>query len=160
MGLITQKEWAKRNGFSPPYVSKLVKKGKIPLVNGLIDEEKVDDIMLCLEDPGQPAQRKYGGVNIKSDDLHRQLLKIKIKNETVKGEMLETRAKTEIAELIPAEEVRKTAFAMGRIIRDGILNVPDRVSALLATIDDASKIHEILTKELRDALQDLSRDDE
>lgn len=49
---------------------------------------------------------------------------------------------------------------MGRIIRDGILNVPDRVSALLATINDASQIHEILTKELRLVLEELSNDDD
>lgn len=158
MALITQKEWSKRNGFSPPYVSKLIKKGKIPTVNGLIDEERANDIMLCIVDPNQPAQRKYGTENLKNDDLHTQFLKIKIKNETEKGKILEAKAKSEIGELISAEEVRNAMFVKGRIVRDGILNVPDRISALLATINDASQIHEILTKELRAVLEELSRD--
>jgi hypothetical protein len=38
-------------------------------------------------------------------------------------------------------------------------NGPDRVSSLLATISDASQIHEILMKELREVLEELSRDD-
>lgn len=63
-----------------------------------------------------------------------------------------------MGELISAEKVRNAMFAKGRIIRDGILNVPDRISALLATINDAAKIHEILTKELREILEELSRD--
>ena len=64
-----------------------------------------------------------------------------------------------MGELVSAEKVRQAMFAKGRIIRDGILNVPDRVSSLIATINDASQIHEILMKELREVLEELSRDD-
>lgn len=82
--------------------------------------------------------------------------KARLKNEIERGKILEARAKSEIGQLVSAEEVKKAAFAKARIVRDGILNVPDRVSALLATINDASQIHEILTKELRNVLEELS----
>lgn len=37
--LISQAEWARQQGFSKPYVSKLVKTGKIVLVDGKVDPE-------------------------------------------------------------------------------------------------------------------------
>jgi hypothetical protein len=52
--------------------------------------------------------------------------------------------------------VQETLFKKGRVIRDALLNLPDRISSLLATIDDASQIHEILTQELRTVLEELS----
>jgi hypothetical protein len=70
---------------------------------------------------------------------------------------LEARAKAEIGQLVSLEDVKKIAFARGRIIRDSMLNIPDRVSSLLADENDASKIHEILSREIREALEELSR---
>jgi hypothetical protein len=91
--------------------------------------------------------------------MHDLLVKTKLKNEIERGKLLEAKVKSETGELISAEKVRQAMFAKGRIIRDGILNVPDRVSSLLATINDASQIHEILTKELKEVLEELSCDD-
>jgi hypothetical protein len=89
--------------------------------------------------------------------MHDLLVKTKLKNEIERGKLLEAKVKTEMGQLISVEKVRQAMFAKGRIIRDGILNVPDRVSSLLATISDASQIHEILMKELREVLEELSR---
>jgi hypothetical protein len=91
--------------------------------------------------------------------MHDLLVKTKLKNEIERGKLLEAKVKSEMGELVSAEKVRQAMFAKGRIIRDGILNVPDRVSSLIATINDASQIHEILMKELREVLEKLSRDD-
>lgn len=160
MPLITQKEWARRQGFSKQYANKLVKDKIIPLTNGLIDEEKANSILASIRNPNQPLRRTQltGNSQQRDDDLSTLLLKTRIKNEIERGKILESRAKSEIGQLVSIDSVKNAMFAKGRIIRDGILNVPDRVSALLATINDASKIHEILTKELRDVLEELSRD--
>jgi hypothetical protein len=40
-----------------------------------------------------------------------------------------------------------------------MMNIPDRISSLLANENDAAKIHEILSKEIREVLTELSRDD-
>jgi hypothetical protein len=89
--------------------------------------------------------------------MHDLLVKTKLKNEIERGKILEARAKTEIGQLVPLEDVKKVAFARGRIIRDGIMNIPDRVSSLLANENDAAKIHEILAEEIREVLEELSR---
>jgi hypothetical protein len=91
--------------------------------------------------------------------MHDLLVKTKLKNEIERGKLLEAKVKSETGELISAEKVRQAMFAKGRIIRDGMMNIPDRISSLLANENDAAKIHEILMKELREVLEELSRDD-
>jgi hypothetical protein len=159
MSLISQAEWARRQGFSKQYVGKLIEQGKIKLVNGMIDERTANAVLENQRDPNLPIRRNGNGIYEQRDDMHDLLVKTKLKNEIERGKILEARAKAEIGQLISAEKVRHAMFAKGRIIRDGILNVPDRVSSLLATISDASQIHEILMKELREVLEELSRND-
>lgn len=160
MSLITQVEWARRQGFSKQYVGKLINEGKIKLVKGMIDERTANAALEMQRNPNISLKRNGSGIYEQTSEINALFAKTRLKNEIEKGKLLEAKVKSEIGELVSAEEVRKTAFAMGRIIRDGILNVPDRVSALLATINDASQIHEILTKELRLVLEELSNDDD
>ncbi|MCK6467194.1 MAG: hypothetical protein L6Q53_03225 [Candidatus Brocadia sinica] len=68
----------------------------------------------------------------------------------------------ESGKLVDASEVRQAAFETARMTRDAILAVPDRVASLLAGEISASgkidktRVHEILGKELRQALENLS----
>lgn len=156
MALISQAEWARRQGFSKQYVGKLIKLGKIKLTNGKIDEYIANAELESHRQINLPQHRKGGGTYFVQDDIHKLLVKTKLKNEIEKGKLLEARVKAETGELVPIDEVRNIFYAKGRIVRDGILNIPDRISSLLATIDDASKIHEILTQELRTVLEELS----
>ena len=91
--------------------------------------------------------------------MHQLLMKTKLKNEIEKGKLLEARVKAETGELVPIDEVKKALFSKARIVRDGIFSIADRISSLLASIDDAAEIHEILMKEFRTVLEELSRDD-
>jgi hypothetical protein len=159
MALISQSEWARRQGFSRQYVGKLISEGKIKLLDGLIDEAAANAVLKSQRDPGLPLRRNGSGTYEKRENMHELLVKTKLKNEIERGKILEARAKTELGQLVSAEVVRNAMFAKGRIIRDGILNVPDRVSSLLATVNDATQIHEILMKELRAVLEELSRDE-
>ncbi len=156
MALISQAEWARRQGFSKQYVGKLIKLGKIKLTDGKIEEYTANAELESQRNVDLPQHRKGGGTYFVQDDIHKLLVKTKLKNEIEKGKLLEARVKAETGELVPIDEVRSTFYAKGRIVRDGILNIPDRISSLLATIDDASQIHEILTQELRTVLEELS----
>ena len=156
MALISQAELARRQGFSKQYVGKLIKLGKIKLTDGKIEEYTANAELENQRNIDLPQHRKGGGTYFVQDDIHKLLVKTKLKNEIEKGKLLEARVKAETGELVPIDEVRSTFYAKGRIVRDGILNIPDRISSLLATIDDASQIHEILTQELRTVLEELS----
>jgi hypothetical protein len=157
MSLITQTEWAKRQGFSKQYVGKLISRGKIKLVNGMIDEKSANAVLQNQRDPNLPIRRNGSSSYENQRDMHDLLVKTKLKNEIERGKILEAGAKAEIGQPVSLEDVKKVAFARGRIIRDSMLSIPDRISSLLATENDASKIHEILTKEIREALEELSR---
>ena len=156
MALISQAEWARRQGFSKQYVGKLIKLGKIKLTDGKIEEYTANAELESQRNVDLPQHRKGGGTYFVHDDIHKLLVKTKLKNEIEKGKLLEARVKAETGELVSVEEVRNTFYAKGRIVRDGILNIPDRISSLLATINDATKIHEILSQELRTVLEELS----
>ncbi|MDR0363507.1 MAG: hypothetical protein LBH92_00555 [Bacteroidales bacterium] len=138
----------------------MINEGRIETQDGKIDEDHANKMLEMQRDPSFPARRKFGELSTKdAKEVHAMYAKARLKNEIERGKLLEAKVKNEIGQLISVEAVKNAMFAKGRIIRDGILNVPDRVSALLATIDDASKIHAILMKELRDVLTELSRDD-
>ncbi len=163
MELISQAEWARKNGFSKQYAGQLVKNGTIRLVNGKVNPQQADNAIAAIRNPAHEERRVgFAAVNHKADggsDLSTLLLKTRIKNEVEKGKLLESRVKTETKELVSAESVREAAFNTGRVIRDGMLNIPDRISSVLASSgSDERKIHEILTKEIRLVLEELSRD--
>jgi hypothetical protein len=159
MALISQSEWARRQGFSKQYAAKLIKQGKITLIDGMIDEYTANAELENYRNIHLPKQRKSQGTYFVRDDMHQLLMKTKLKNEIEKGKLLEARVKAETGELVPIDEVKKALFSKARIVRDGIFSIADRISSLLASIDDAAEIHEILMKEFRTVLEELSRDD-
>jgi hypothetical protein len=136
MALIGKSEWARRQGFSKSYVSKLIKQGKLILCNGMIDEDKASA----------------------RDDLKKQLLEAKLNNEIYKGQILEAQVNKIAAQYVSAEAVKKVVNARNKVIRDTILKIPGRVSSAIATLKDASEIHFLLTNEIRNTLFELSND--
>ncbi len=55
-GLLTQKEYARRRGWSKQYVNQLVKQGRIPLQNGRIDVAAADAAIAGSRDPSRSPQ--------------------------------------------------------------------------------------------------------
>ncbi len=139
MEKITQTEWAREIGVSKQYVCYLVKKGIVELEDGLIDREQANEAVAAIRDPSQPLRRKGGEIEEKrgnTSELSTMLLKTRIKNEMERGKLLEAKAKAEIGELISVEEVKTEAFNVARVVRNNLLNIPDRVSALLTPVAD------------------------
>ena len=52
--------------------------------------------------------------------------------------------------------MRIAAFRRARIVRDGMLNLPDRLAAILAAEHDTTKVHTLMTTEIRTVLVELS----
>lgn len=57
--------------------------------------------------------------------------------------------------LVPSEAVKNEAFKTARIVRDNLLNIPDRVAGELAAEANAFKVHQRLTLEIRRALEGM-----
>ena len=79
MALISQSEWARRQGFSKQYVGKLIKQGKIHLIDGMIDEYTANAELEMKRNIDLPRQRKNLGSYFVQDDMHNLLIKTKLK---------------------------------------------------------------------------------
>lgn len=62
------------------------------------------------------------------------------------------------AALVKADMVKNEAFKVARLVRDAMLNIPDRVSSELAADTEPFVIHRKLTLEIRKALEGLGGD--
>jgi len=60
------------------------------------------------------------------------------------------------AKLVSADEVKIAAFNRFRQFRDGVLNIPDRLAAVLAAEEDPRRVHELLATEIRKALEEFA----
>jgi phage terminase Nu1 subunit (DNA packaging protein) len=159
MTLMTQAEWARKQGFSPQYVTNLVKQGHVILEDGLINTEQAEAALAAIRNPAKPIYRKHsnnGNNSSPTAELSTVLLKTRIKNEVERGKMLEIEAKAKTGQYVDARDVEKQAFQVARTVRDSLQNIPDRVSSLLASISDANQVYDILSKEIRQALEDLA----
>jgi phage terminase Nu1 subunit (DNA packaging protein) len=158
--LVSQKEWSRKQGFSPQYVTKLVQQGHIILENGQVNTEQADAALAAMRNPNKPIYRKHSKNDEKPSpaELSTVLLKTRIKNEVEKGNLLEIEARAKTGQYVDARDVEKQAFHVARTVRDSLQNIPDRVSSLLASISDANQIYEILSKEIRIALEGLTED--
>ena len=63
-----------------------------------------------------------------------------------------------VGKLLPKDEVQAAAFNTYRQFREQLLNIPDRVAAIIAaeTGLDTKRVHEILTAEVRHALNEFA----
>lgn len=150
MAYISKSNFAKKHGFTKPYVSELLHTGILKEEpNGMLNEEEAD---YALELKRLGSQQSRGN----KSKLQELLIKVKLRNEIEKGKLLKLETAEKEKTLISVEEVQKIILEGNRVVRDAILNIPDRVAFLLASTSDPVKLHKILTKELRAALEGLS----
>lgn len=164
--------YGRRKGWSQQYVSKLVKLGKIPCVDGKIDPEAADRALAENADPrlanvrAANARRRNGGgadPELPDDDREQralnfdgmtqneaqtQKLRIQAKRETLQYEK-------DVGVLCEVAEVRKGAADLEVPLAqfDGI---PDRLASRLAAETDVRKVHAMLTEAIQAAKQGVA----
>lgn len=163
MGLISKADFAKKHNFSASYVSKLIRQGKLQTTaEKMLDEDAAEYDLIASSDAFRPkfskAPQSQHSPDVKGiASVQQRYVQAKLDNEIEKGRLLRLEAEEKERNLIPASEVENTLFTVGRVIRDTMMNIPDRVSTLLANINDAREIHKILSLEIRSSLEELSR---
>lgn len=90
-----------------------------------------------------------------SDD---EMRKAKIQREVYKAKLCQLQFEKESGLLVYAADVKHAAFESGRMLRDQLLNIPARVSPILAAERDTKKVNEILTKEIRQCIETIAAD--
>jgi len=63
----------------------------------------------------------------------------------------------ELGKLVPVEDVQKQAAQVAKTVRDALLSIPARIAAEVANEIDVWKVEIMLDKEIRGALEELTR---
>jgi hypothetical protein len=86
------------------------------------------------------------------DDAIPDLNESRARREHYQAELSKLQVAQQRKELVPADEVKKQAFQIGRSVREALSNLADRLSHQLAGETDPAVIHQLLSDEHRDAL--------
>ena len=129
MALMKKAELARKLGVSKAYISKLIRQGRLIDQNGLVDDEDI----------------------IRWRDLKEQLLKAKLQNEILRGDLLRATVKERMSKLMPASAMKECLERKGKQIREAMLQIPAKLSDTLARSDKRT-IHKLLSDEIRSTL--------
>jgi hypothetical protein len=170
--LVSQAEYARRRGVSRQYIGQMVAKGVIRLTDRKVDPDQANVALAAVREPARTERSKEQStgpatpvatpvnrlfeLSPAGGDLPTLLLKSRIKSEIERSKLLEIKARVEAGRYVDAEEVKAAAFNKARVVRDGLLNIPDRLSAVLAAENNSVRIHEVLSAEIRAALEELT----
>ena len=108
------------------------------------------------EDP-RGGNGEGGGDDLSTDPI---LAESQRKKEEFRAKLVELEYEERVGTLVQKSEVEKEGFRVARLVRDGVLNVPARLAGILAAENDQRKVHDLIEKELRQALEALANDDD
>lgn len=164
MPLMTQSEYAQHIGVSQPRVHKMIQTGKIP--KSAMDGKRIISELAdkALGKNLEPARKQKSELPVEEKEKVVQAAGIKTLdyttartlNEQYKAALNKLEYEQKSGKLIDASEVEKRAFLAGRLIRDQLLSIPDRCSALVAAESDAFNCKQIILKEINYILENLS----
>ena len=81
----------------------------------------------------------------------------KAKREFYLAELAKLDVEEKKKQLVSVDEIKKSSFAKARSIREALTNLADRLSHQLAGEDYATVIHNLLSTEHREALENLAQ---
>jgi len=156
--LISQAEYSRQKNVTRAAINYHVKNGAITLINGLIDPGLADKELMENSDPAREGLRKIPGPKatgaIKGDgDNGLTYKQAKIMLINYQAKLAELTYKEKIREIVKAKDVETAAFNTARNVRDQLLNIPDRIAAIVAAESDKRKVHKILQNEFEKALE-------
>lgn len=108
-----------------------------------------------IEPPPADAAELKRRVEGLPDDAIPDLNESRARREHYQAELAKLQVTQQRGELVPADEVKKQAFQIGRSVREALSNLADRLSHQLAGETDPVRIHLVLTQEHRAALMEL-----
>ena len=100
--------------------------------------------------------RLRDAINELPDDQIPDLNESRARKEHYQSELAKLQVLQQRELLVPAEQISKDAFNVGRSIRETLTNIADRLSNQLAGETDPRMIHRMLTEEHRHALNQLA----
>ena len=164
--LITMAELAMLKNVSRQAVSKKIKTGKLDSAivnhNGkrMVNKEEAFRLWDLQAPPSKDTtvrKKLKQEINSKKVEEIPAYGESKAKREYFLAELAKLDVEEKKKQLVSVEEIKKSSFATGRSIREALTNLADRLSHQLAGEDDATVIHNILSTEHREALENLAQ---
>lgn len=120
---------------------------------------EADPVEEAAPPPPRDARELRARVDALPDDAIPELNESRARREHYQAELAKLQVAQQRRELVPADEVKKEAFNIGRSVREALSNLADRLSHQLAGETDPVVIHQLLTQEHRSALVELAGGD-
>ena len=151
---LSNRQYAKHRGVTENAIRKAIKEGRISqTANGKIDPVIADQQWDKNSDPAQ-VNRIKGNSDDQHSSTYQQSRAIR---EAYNARMAKLQFEKETGKLISSEQVRMDAFNAGRIVRDRLLNIPDRIIPQLIGKTDVKEMEKLLQSELIAALNELHK---
>jgi hypothetical protein len=165
MPVLSLRAYAKHRGVSLTAVQKAIRSGRIATTSeGMLDSDRADAEWTAKTRPGQRRAKQAPPAAVVREPERSEApigggldyFRARAVRENYLARLAKIEFEEKTAKLISRDEVQVAAFTKGRTARDNLLNIPDRLAATLAAESDADKVHQILTAEIRKALDELA----
>lgn len=144
---VSQAKYARMKGVSKVRIGRLVADGIISLdAAGKIDPELADKQIENVMPEG------IGNKKRKTSKTS-SFTEAKISEKRIQVSLLELNYQEKAGLLVKTKDVEAAAFTEARKLRDNMLNIPDRISALVAAEHDENIVRQIITDEIEKGLQ-------
>lgn len=167
--LVTQREYARRRGCTEAAVRRAVRDGRISLIDGRIDPVAADaqwarnTRVRAGSRPTDDANLSgSGAVNSRAgqaddDDTDSGYWKSRARRERAEAELAELKLRELQGQLVRADDWAAALAKRAAAFREGLLQIPARLSAQLAAEADQARVHTILEDELRHVMEQLTQ---
>lgn len=166
---MSKSEYARHRGVSPAAVGDAIKQGKIKeavfLVKGRekVACELADKLWLeRTKVNNRNAKTLYANQDVHQIESHKAsgtYAKSRAAKEAFAAKMAQLKYEKEAGKLVNALSVKRAATSIGRVTRDRLMSIPERLAPMLSAEEDIDEIRDILIKEIHQALESLSKMD-
>lgn len=159
MAILSQRAYARHRGVALSAVQKAIETGRISkLPDGRIDSEQADAAWeqnttrrappIAKRGQEEDEGAAFGGAS--------QYTKARAVREHYQARLAKLDYEERVAKLVPKDEIQVAAFTKFRQFRDHMLNIPDRIAAIVAAETATATCHEVIAAEIRRALNEFA----
>lgn len=167
--LVTKTEYARRRGCTEAAVRRAVRDGRITLIDGKIDPVAAD-AQWARNTRVRAGSRPTDDVNLSTsgatggradegddEDDATGYWKSRARRERAEAELAELKLSELQGHLVRADDWAAALARRAAAFREGLLQIPARLSAQLAAEGDQARVHTLLEDELRQVMDQLTQ---
>jgi hypothetical protein len=164
---VSLRAYARMRGCSLTAVQKAIASKRITtLPDGTIDAERANEDWAKNTFAGQTVHKPSAAADrippvhespAASGDPVTAYLRARAVKESFAARTAQLEYEERAGKLIPAARAAEYAATFSAIVKDGLMAMPDRLSPMLAAVDDEKAIHRMLVAEVSAALRKVSK---